>query len=342
MDFVKYEKAAVSTARWTIGLLRPNGFEGCSNAILGFYKAPIGLLRTGHPREADQVLRILENRFFRDGDFHAMEGDPTPPSGRSYRNAWISWGAHELGAYHLSRPALDRLEAGLHPEHGGSADNDKTETSRRIYPAGGTAMVVIALLSAGRLDPALRAGRFLQHLYEEQTLDADRILLVRDADGVAIDPQRRSDTSDSQSLVFDMNKPDQICWIFGLSVRAFAMLYRATGDVKWLTTSERVRGWLERAHPSLYATVTNGKVAWGAAEMYGATGQVEWLTLAKKIGDWLLSQQGDDGIWVRRPHFASSAVQPVAVSLDTSVERMFYMVDIPRALSLVSHTGNQP
>lgn len=334
MNFSDYQEAADRTARWTLGLLREDGLEGCSNAILGYYKAPMGLFATGHAREASQVLGVMEGRFHRDGDFHALDADPTPGGGRSYRNAWIGWGAHELGAYHLSIPAFDRLESGLHPLHGGCVDNDGADASKRTYPAGGTAMVANALLSAGRVASAVRAGGFLRQLYDEQPLDTQRVLLVRDADGVTIDPVQRGITSGVEALVFDLKKPDQICWIFGLSIRAFARLYRATGDESWLLTAQRLRTWLSRSHPSMYSTVTNGKLAWGAAEMYGVTGDPEWFELADRIGGWMVAQQGADGVWVRKPAFSSSADQPIAVSLDTSIERMFYMVDIPRAVGL--------
>ena len=334
IDANQFDAAAARSARWAISLLKKDGFEGAPNAILGLYKAPMGLLATGHARHAVRAMNVAERHFYRDGDFHARTDDPTPPAGRSYRNAWLAWGAHELGAYHLSCPAFDRLERSLHPESGGAPDNDEVAPAGRRYPAGGTAMVANALLAGGRLDSSVRAGRFLQRLYEEQVDSASHILLARASDGTPIDPDKLGITAGRESLVFDLSKPGQICWIFGLSIRVFARLHRATGETSWLDTAERVRGWLERAHESLYANVTNGKVAWGAAEMYGVTHRREWLALVERIGQWVLDQQGQDGVWVRRPQFATAAQQPVAVSLDTSIERMFYMIDIPRALGL--------
>jgi len=67
--------------------------------------------------------------------------------------------------------------------------------------------------------------------------------------------------------------------------------------------------------------------------MYAVTGDVRWRKLALDIATWLIEVQGDDGIWVRRPQFASSAAQPLPVSLDTSIERMYYMLEIPRAIA---------
>lgn len=340
-NIMEYADAASRCEKWTLGLLGDTGFHDCPDAILAYYKAPMGLLATGYANKAAQVMSLLEQRFFDDGDFHAQSDDPTPPAGRSYRNGWIAWAAHNLGAYHLSEPTFDRLERGLHPEFFGSPDNDGVEVDQRIYPAGGTASVANALLAGGRRYYAERAGTFIKKLYDDQDVDADRILLCRDSSGEMIDPDERGITAGIENLVFDLNKPGQICWVFGYSLRVFARLYRSTGDAGWLDTAERVRGWLERADESLYSNITNGKVAWGASEMYGVTGQTHWLTMADRIGSWITSQQEEDGVWVRRPQFSSSSDQPLPVSLDTSIERMFYMIDIPRAFALAGKHQNQ-
>ena len=79
-------------------------------------------------------------------------------------------------------------------------------------------------------------------------------------------------------------------------LRVFGQLYRASGDAGFLDSAEHIHGWLMRADESLYANVTNGKVAWGAAEMHGVTGLAHWRDLALRIGQWLLEQQGEDGI----------------------------------------------
>lgn len=333
----QYNAPAVDRcARWAINLLGPEGFKGSEREILGVYKAPMALFACGHQDQAARVLSVVERKFYHDGDFHQDTGVPQLHAGRSYRNAWLAWGAHALGAYHLSQPALDRLEAGLHPTHGGSIDDDTVEPSRRLYPAGGTAKVANALLAAGRLTAAVRAGRFLQTLFDQQSPDATRIFLVADHQGQMLDPEALAIRQGSESFVFDVSRPHQICWIFGLTLRVYARLYRATGNKTWLTSAEHIHGWITRADPSLFETVTNGKVAWGAAEMASVTGNLKWRSLAQRVGQWMLEQQGKDGVWVRRPQFASTADQPVAVSLDTSLERMFYLVDIPRALHLSS------
>lgn len=332
-----FSTAAQRTALWANALLDAEGFRGCPPDILGYYKFPISMLYTGHAAQGARALSIAEKLFYRNGDFHAVAqktSNSTPIPGRSYRNAWLAWGAHALGAFHLSEPTLDRLESGLHSTTGGAPDDDGAPDSAIKYMAGATASVTNALLNCGRVDSAIRSGMFLRTLFDEQPPFASRILLARSANGEMIDPDLMGISSGIENLVFDLNRPAQICWIFGFTLRVYARLFRATGDPGWIEGAERIRGWIFRAHDSLFTNITNGKVAWGAAEMFGVTGDHVWRDLALRIADWVCAEQETTGIWVRRPQFKSSAEQPLAISLDTSIERMFYMIDIQRALSL--------
>lgn len=332
-----YTEAAERTAKWSADLVDESGFRGCPPVVLAFYKFPVAMLYLGRAAQAAQILTIAERRFYRHGDFHAdTANNPAPNPGRSYRNGWLAWGAHSLGAFHLSEPTLDRLESALDPTSGGAPDDDAVPEADKKLMAGATASVANALLNCGRVDAAVRAGNFLRNLFGEQSSDAPRVLMARDTAGALIDPIARDITSGRENLEFDLNRAGQICWVFGFTLRVYARLFRATGDAAWLDGAQRIQGWLIRAHDSLYTNITNGKVAWGAAEMAGVTGDCSWRQLALRIGDWVCAQQDPTGIWVRRPQFTSTDQQPLPVSLDTSIERMFYMIDIQRALSLGS------
>lgn len=330
-----YSNAAARTAQWSNSLVSEKGFRGCPPAILAYYKFPVAMLHLGHSGQAAKILSIVEQLFYRDGDFHADAGNTSAANpGRSYRNGWLAWGAHALGAFHLSEPTLDRLESSLHPLTGGAPDDDAVPQAEKKFMAGATASVANALLNCGRDHAAIRAGKFLRNLFAEQASDATRVLLASDAHGELIDPDKRGITTGRENLVFDLDRAGQICWIFGFTLRVYARLYRLTGDHNWIESAKLVHGWLSRAHESLYTNITNGKVAWGAAEMFSVTQDGSWRELALRIGDWVCSEQDASGVWVRRPQFDSVAQQPLPISLDTSIERMFYMIDIQRALSL--------
>lgn len=332
-----YSAAALRTADWSGALLEDNGFRGCPPVVLAYYKFPVAMLNLGRSGQAARVLTIAERLFYRDGDFHGDTANNSAANpGRSYRNGWLAWGAHALGAFHLSEPTLDRLESNLDPVTGGAPDDDAVPHAEKRLMVGATASVANALLNCGRIDAAIRAGRFIRNLFDEQSLTATRILLARDANGRLIDPDAHGITAGRENLEFDLHRAGQICWVFGFTLRVYARLFRATGDHAWIDSAQRIHGWLSRAHDSLYTNITNGKVAWGAAEMYGITQDAAWHQLARRIGDWICSEQDESGIWIRRPQFESTNQQPLPISLDTSIERMFYMIDIQRGLSLTS------
>jgi len=336
MNIRSYDEAAARTADWAISLVAENGFRDCAPAILAYYKFPVAMLHLGHAAQAAHILGVTERLFYRDGDFHANTGDCSVANpGRSYRNGWLAWGAHAIGAFHLSEPTADRLESSLDARTGGAPDDDAVPQAEKRFLAGATASVANALLNCGRVDSAIRAGNFLRQLFDEQSAGATRVLLARDALGALIDPDVHGMTAGRENFVFDLECSGQICWIFGFTLRMYARLFRATRDQAWIDSAQRIRVWLDRAHESLYTNITNGKVAWGAAEMYGATGDASWRELALRIGGWICSEQDASGVWVRRPQFESQEQQPLPISLDTSIERMFYMIDIQRALALL-------
>ena len=336
-DLRIYSAAAARTVDWAINLIDAGGFRGCSPEVLAYYKFPIAMLYTGHAAKAAQILSIAEQLFYRNGDFHATATTTSAANaGRSYRNGWLAWGAHALGAFHLSEPTLDRLESSLDSLSGGAPDDDEVPSAEKKFMAGATASVTNALLNCGRVDAAIRAGNFLRTLFGEQSSGAKRIFLARNAHGEMIDPSVLGLSSGIENLVFDLERAGQICWIFGFALRVYARLFRATGDDSWIEGAQMIRGWIDHAHDSLYTNITNGKLAWGASEMYGATGDQYWRDLALRIGNWVCSEQDASGIWVRRPQFSAADQQPLPISLDTSIERMFYMIDIQRALALVS------
>ena len=153
---------------------------------------------------------------------------------------------------------------------------------------------------------------------------------------------RQSHTQGLGALSFQMHQHNPVCWVVGLMLRVFARLYRYSGDISWLNAADTLYQWLLLAHDSKYTNITSAKLAWGAAEMASVTGDPRWYLMAKKILNWLVSQQDTSGVWVRRPQYEKVSAQPIDVSLDTSLERLLYLIDIPRALSLAqSHPSFQ-
>lgn len=322
--------ASTRTANWAKAKLEESGF---TPSALALYKAPVAFDLAGHAPATGLVMRLLQKDLYRDGDFHASPTDPTPSYGRTYRNAWLAWGAQRVGSYELSQATLNRLERELHKDMWGVPENDSVPADQRTYDLGTNASVLCALLSGGRLATAEKIGGFMAGMVVHQAIESKRVLLAADAKGRLTEPADPVDVSDAGLVVFDIGAPGQVYWPLGFALRGFAQLYRATGHDTWLEPADHIAAWLGRCHEDHLTQITNAKLAWGAAELFAATGKSNWADLALKILGHILSTQNPDGVWLR-PEFASIDAQPMPITLDTALERMAYLSEIPRALAM--------
>lgn len=328
ISWARCRAAAERTAAWACA----NIDAGLPRVNLALYKSLVGLDLAGRAHHAGIVLRLVEQGLYARGDFHAAADDPTPANGRSYRNGWLTWGTHRLGAHHLSVPALDRTARAIHPDIGAVPDNDESMPAQRLYDLGSNASAIQALLAGGRVADAVRVGQFVARLALDQPASAQRLLLATDAQGRPFDPAAAGITAGAEVLTFVVGAPAQVYWTLGFALRALGLLKLATGDALWLDAAQRIGQWLARCHDDQATQITNAKLGWGAAQMFAATADETWADLACRITRQLLATQGVDGVWLR-PQFVSAAQQPLPVSLDTSVERMVYLFEIPRLLA---------
>jgi hypothetical protein len=329
-----FRAAANRAAHWIDGRLGADGaFIAARSSLLAHYKAPVALLAASRPAEAANALVHANREFLRGGSYRDGPVDGAPQKGATYRNGWLGWGAHQLGAFDVARVVLDHIERSLHPSWGGAPDNALTPAEQREFDVGSTCSAINALLAGGRTEAAVRAGSFLAALYAEQKDSVARLLLRRTPAGDYITPEAGPLSGPAETYAIDFRRTGQIYWYFGFSMRVFARLFLATGDSKWLAAGDIVVTLLQRCNPEYLETITNGKVAWGAADLYAATGDGRFRQLAVKVAGWMITSQDADGVWVRKPQYRGSSDQPLPVSLDTSLERLFYMYDIPRALA---------
>ena len=112
----QYLLSAKKGIDWALARLNPDGsFQGSEVTVNGHYKAPQTLATGGYIREAEQVAAYIGDYFFSGGDFHCGPEETAPPIATNYKNAWLCWGMHTLGAYDLSSPGGDFLERAQHP-----------------------------------------------------------------------------------------------------------------------------------------------------------------------------------------------------------------------------------
>lgn len=321
--------------------------------MLSWYKGLTAFSAVADAESARSLLQRFEHTGSRRGDFHSLD-DMTvlqalkPPVSvqtwsnvfscllhaplglwRNYRNAWLAYGAQRLGAEHLSGPTLDFLVGTLSPSTGAAPHNDLLDASQRYYDIGTNASVAHAMLAAGRVDVASRLGEFLKDVVMTQPADASRVYQARDAHGQPLNVTG-SKLIQRQYWV-EVGAPNQSYWILGFALKVFGLLLKTTRDSAWLAPATRILAWLERCHPDSVANITCAKLSWGAAEMFAATGDNAWREIAAKSIGYVATSQSPDGIWVR-PDYPWWFPQPLLVTLDTSVERMFYLLEVPRSL----------
>jgi len=349
------ERCVAAAGHWARKELAGADLGDRNFVALGLFKGLTAFHTVGDAASAERLLRALQSFDSSGGDFHPSS--PAPPLGtllrhpshpgstayarafqgpldlmRTYRNAWFVMGLRQLGAHALAEPAAERLERELSAELGAAPHMDTVDPAARVYDLGTSAIAVLALLAAGRRRAAERAGQFMSHMLLEQPADAPSLCFAQDGQGRFIEREKVQGKIARGLYFFDVGQPGQTYWLMGIALRAFAALHAATGKARWLEPAERIRTWLERSHPERVASITCAKVGWGSAGMFEQTGDERWRALSESVLDYLVQTQSSVGIWVR-PEFRTPWLQPLAVSLDTTLERLYYVAAIQSALS---------
>jgi hypothetical protein len=123
----------------------------------------------------------------------------------------------------------------------------------------------------------------------------------------------------------------QVYWPLGFTIKVLAQLYRDTGQSTWLDPAKRIAQWLQRCTDECTSSISSAKIGWGAGEMFAATGDRIWSDMAASALHTIVRTQTPQGIWMR-PDFPAWLPQPLVVSVDTAIERMYYLTRVPAAL----------
>lgn len=308
------------------------GFRDAGNIINGYYKSVVAFTTGGRVSEARRIANYIEKTFLVNGDINALEGDPTGPGFSNYRNAWLGRGVHVLGRYDLSRALGNFIEGQIDPLTGGLFADPHAPAEKRETCWGSTGSGVLALIAMGRLAAAQRAGDYMIAMMDDQPDAKGKLYLRRDASGKIID----KDIREGLALVYsiEMGTPGQVYWYVGMAMNACANLYLATGDRKWIDGGYKAFEYFKNCHEEIYQIISNGKVAWGLAAMYAVTGDAQFKKHALDAWQWHYDVQSPDGRWLRVGQIASLEEQPVHITLDTTLERAFYMFELSRTLDI--------
>ena len=325
----KFQDAALLAINSSLEVMNADGsFAGIEDNIVAYYKAPRALGLAGFQTEGATVLRYIKRSFFRMGDFN--QGNNTySRSSANYRNSWLSWGAHTLSSYELSYAAMDYLELAQHPTLGAMPSYCIPTTHNQQLELGTTGAATVAYLFCGRLEPAIKAGEWLIEALNSQP-KTEALLLQQDWQGNWI-----SNFPDNQSSRYELQlgESGQTYWYLGIAMAALSLLYKATSEQRFLDAAEEYFALACRCEPWSFEALTAAKVGWGSALLFECTNKKEHLTKAIQVGDMLTKTQTENGWWIRQPAYDSFEGQPLENSLDTSLERACWLLEIVRAIS---------
>ena len=324
-------ECAAGALSWADGLLGPDGsFKGAEDSVGAYYLAPLAFANGGRIDHATLICEYVRGRFYRDGDINERAHDPASQVA-NFRNAFFGVSAQRVGAWDMAIAIADGLESCQHPQFGGFANHNIDDASRAL-DIGSSAAALICLLTAGRIGAARRAGDFIcDQMVNSQPQPERRLLLRRtwEGDWIAEYPE-----PDAARHRIELGVSGQVYWFLGITMSALGQLYIATGENRYLQSARRVFDWALDCHPGSFADLTAAKVGWGASVMFAATREEQFAVRSRYVSHVLCATRLPEGVWLRRPAVTRLADQDVPTSLDTTLERVCWLIEIARNLQL--------
>lgn len=239
-----------------------------------------------------------------EGDLAGPCRGPVHDNNYPYPASWLSVGAHKLGRYDVSVPALRFLRGMQHAETGGfRMQRDREDAVQDVLNAGQAGN---ALLIAGDIDAALRAGAFLRTVWDAQPRPDEELFFVYKP-GAGLRTEFPAERQRMHSIRIDT--PRQPYFNSGMAAAFLARLAMATGDASWADLGKRYLEISFHTLDEMYETAQVGKVGWGAALTYAVTGDERYRRLAERVGEAMLAQQDASGGWDNTGGYVNDAIR---------------------------------
>ena len=301
---VAVEAAATAErgAVWLEERIDADGAIGGSDAPGLYFKVPAALALNGRRGVAARVLDwIADHLLAADGTLKlAAEVERERPV-NTYDRGWLAWGAALCERYDLQQALADDLTAYQDRRTGGFWDSAAARSAQAGLQGAMTAgMAGLALLAAGRIEPARMAARFLDELWDGQAslddgFDANR-QVAADWDGRdgRAPPFYRERTS---RHYVDLHGTAQRPARFGPAIALLVRLHRLTGDRVHLACARRYADLFLR-RDELYLCVECHKYLWALCELLQLVPAEEYRTATGNCARYLAAAQQADGSWL--------------------------------------------
>ncbi len=267
-----------------------------------YFKVPAALALNGRRGAAARVLdRVARRLLAADGTLKlAAEVERERPV-NTYDRGWLSWGAALCERYDLQQALADDLTAYQDRRTGGFWDSAAARSAQAGLQGAMTAgMAGLALLAAGRTEPARLAARFLDQLRDGQAspddgFDANRqVPACWDGRDGGTPPLYRERTS---RHYVDLHGTAQRPARFGPAIALLVRLHRLTGDGVHLSCARRYADlFLQR--DELYLCVECHKYLWALCELLQLIPAEEYRAAAGNCARYLAAAQQTDGSWL--------------------------------------------
>lgn len=317
---------AMKAAEAIIREQKPDGSIGPD--VSYSYKSVWPLALAGRVAEATKVLDWFCATFFKpSGEFRCGEEIYAPNQVNwrfLYPNAWLAIGSIHLERLEIAGRVADFIERHQSESGGFPAARDLVagDVPQDMLSA---CMAGLVLLYRGKLDKALRAGKFLIDLFEAQPDPANRIYLNLTPSGRILTeyPAERS-----YMYLIDKRRPEQPYFAPGAAMAFLSKLFLVSGKHEYLAYAEKYYQLALSPQSDiplgLFNYPTSGKIGWGAGNLYRATGNPLYREVTVRVGNYLLGTQLPDGHW---PKFRDNS--------DTNLAAEFcaWLIEMAKALA---------
>jgi hypothetical protein len=300
-------QSANRAAAWLRALLDPTtGSLDGGTDLRAYYKTPSAFLNNGLLAEADLVLDYIERHYLKPGG--DLDGHGVPWFGvyRTYPHAWVCFAAAERGRSALAQQLADFIATWQNPLSGGFFAGE----ARDVEEVMTTSMAGIALLSAGRIEPATAVGEWLRGLWNQQPNLVSEGLYTSCRDGVLI---TKFAEADAAGCLVDVTKPRQWYFQYGIAAALLTQLSRRTNEPAWLSLANEFLNASSHAASDRYQTPQSGKVGWGAAWAGNSA-------LSTTVADGLRALQNGDGSWLATGVYGGEIAAADSVTIDVTAE----------------------
>ena len=282
--------AAESGVQWMLARMQQDGSFQDASSLDGYYKAPIGLILTGHLLEADRLLDLIAQRYLKeDGD---LDGSDVSwfETFRIYAHAWITIAAMMRRRFEVAHSLLGILKTYHDEMTGGFFANREARDKRYGHQEMmSTSAAALACLWAGRLDIAQRAGKWFERIYERQPDLSRGLYHVWDSrEGLVTE----FPSDKAVSYLVDASQTGQRYFQYGISAAFLSCLSGATRERKWLKLAQKFLRASKHCREDVYLQPASGKIGWGAAWTYRLSHDDEDRQMAEAVGDGLSIPMG--------------------------------------------------